>query len=141
MLLGMVAHSSLLPSPSSFPSGREYMFVLHSLWDTETFYIWAESSAQPLSFSGGSGNHNLHCEKTTNLKNRLYWAHTQSRLWAMRQALPSILSWNCPPIRPRARLMPTPCPSGRSLSSFPWKLHPENSFCPLSKKTEPSGKR
>ena len=32
----------------------EYMQVLHSLWDTETFYIWAESSALPLSSAGKS---------------------------------------------------------------------------------------
>ena len=32
------------------------MHVLHSLWDTETFYIWAESSALPLSSAGKSGN-------------------------------------------------------------------------------------
>ncbi|MCK9566441.1 MAG: hypothetical protein M0Q43_10380 [Methanothrix sp.] len=32
------------------------MQVLHSLWDTETFYIWAESSALPLSSAGRSGN-------------------------------------------------------------------------------------
>jgi SNF2 family DNA or RNA helicase len=30
------------------------MQVLHSLWDTETFYIWAESSALPLSSAGKS---------------------------------------------------------------------------------------
>ncbi len=33
------------------------MQVLHSLWDTETLYIWAESSALPLSSAGKSGNH------------------------------------------------------------------------------------
>ena len=32
------------------------MQVLHSLWDTETFYLWAESSALPLSSAGKSGN-------------------------------------------------------------------------------------
>ncbi|MFZ2472660.1 MAG: hypothetical protein WAW52_12060 [Methanothrix sp.] len=32
------------------------MQVLHSLWDTETFYIWAESSVLPLSSAGRSGN-------------------------------------------------------------------------------------
>jgi len=32
------------------------MQVLHSLWDTETFYIWAESSALPLSSAGKSDN-------------------------------------------------------------------------------------
>ncbi|MFZ3148780.1 MAG: DEAD/DEAH box helicase [Methanothrix sp.] len=32
------------------------MLVLHSLWDTETFYIWAESSDLPLSSAGRSGN-------------------------------------------------------------------------------------
>lgn len=31
------------------------MQVLHSLWDTETFYIWAESSALPLTSAGKSG--------------------------------------------------------------------------------------
>jgi SNF2 family DNA or RNA helicase len=30
------------------------MQVLHSLWDTETFYIWAESSALPLTSAGKS---------------------------------------------------------------------------------------
>ena len=32
------------------------MQVLHSLWDTETFYIWAESSALPLSSAGKSSH-------------------------------------------------------------------------------------
>ncbi|MCX6672938.1 MAG: DEAD/DEAH box helicase [Methanothrix sp.] len=32
------------------------MQVLHSLWDAETFYIWAESSALPLSSAGKSTN-------------------------------------------------------------------------------------
>ena len=31
------------------------MHVLHSLWDTEAFYIWAESSALPLINQGSSG--------------------------------------------------------------------------------------
>lgn len=32
------------------------MQVLHSFWDTESLYIWAESSALPLSSAGKSGN-------------------------------------------------------------------------------------
>ena len=36
----------------------EYMQVLHSLWDTKTFYIWAESSALPLPSADSSDNRN-----------------------------------------------------------------------------------
>jgi len=42
---------------SSFPPFA-YMQVLHSLWDTQTPYIWAESSALPLSYAGRSGIRN-----------------------------------------------------------------------------------
>ncbi len=36
------------------------MQVLHSLWDTETFYIWAESSALPLSAGKSDGRRKKH---------------------------------------------------------------------------------
>ncbi|MEI6104384.1 MAG: hypothetical protein WCP70_10605 [Methanothrix sp.] len=36
------------------------MQVLHSLWDTETFYIWAESSALPLSVGKSDGRRKKH---------------------------------------------------------------------------------
>ena len=36
------------------------MQVFHSLWDTETFYIWAESSALPLTSAAGSGRKKQH---------------------------------------------------------------------------------
>ena len=36
------------------------MQVFHSLWDTETFYIWAESSALPLTSAARSGRKKQH---------------------------------------------------------------------------------
>ena len=36
------------------------MQVLHSIWDTETFYIWAESSALPISIGKSDGRRKKH---------------------------------------------------------------------------------
>jgi SNF2 family DNA or RNA helicase len=84
------------------------MQVLHSLWDTETLYIWAESSALPLRSAGKSDRRKKQnppqphpfalpgAELKDILVKSLPWSGDGSRLEALSLRLPALISGPLP---------------------------------------------
>ncbi|OPY55225.1 MAG: ATP-dependent helicase HepA [Methanosaeta sp. PtaU1.Bin112] len=84
------------------------MQVLHSLWDTETLYIWAESSALPLCLAGKSGHRKRQNRPQPHpfalpvgelkdlLMNTVSWSGDCSRVEALSLRLPALISGPLP---------------------------------------------